>query len=341
MKCEILFFALGGATEAILIDAFYRGFNVICPYEWLFFVNNKDECWMPESLALEGQLSSQIADARDCIITSSGTNSVLTGGSSAFPRITQVKLRYQEFTLSAAEKMNRLKMYTTPEGQITHFLDQEEQLGTIFTGQQVPGSGRAYYLPGNNNLASQPIITLRVPLSNYRMDMAEILFLVRRRSNTKIEVAGPAGYPDESANLSLGYSGSPAESNVVTPSLIYAPGGTLVPIGTMIDIVSYKLQASGKDIIADTTRLYNVSTLRKNYHPDAQAADPIITIPFALFPEDTKNATGHQAASVLGQLELVIQVRDPSTAITYQVDAWSHSHNVMQSRAGGIGKALH
>ncbi len=59
-----------------------------------------------------------------------------------------------------------------------------------------------------------------------------------------------------------------------------------------------------------------------------------------IFTEDRKNATGHLSASVVGKLELVLTMLDFPSNYTLQVDVFSHSHNIMQHRAGGVVKAL-
>ncbi len=81
--------------------------------------------------------------------------------------------------------------------------------------------------------------------------------------------------------------------------------------------------------------------MRKRYHPDSQIAEAIYTIPFAAFPEDRKNATGHQSAQVLGKLELVITMADFPATQPHRCDVYTHSHNFIQARAGGATKALH
>ena len=302
----------GGAAELVLADAFYQGVTVRRPLDELFWASSKDEFWMPESLALEGELICQLRGPGEVIYT---YNQAQPAG---VPTITNVLLRYQEITLSAAEKENRLKLYKSPEGAVIHFLDVEQQVGFTFTG-------------------SASAQTINVPLSNFRMDMAEIVFMVRLLTNT-VTTAQTPGYRVPVANvngeLQL-WSGSRMES-LATPSLV-----TGASVACIVPITQFKLSAAGKDIYVYQPEFYNRSYVRKNYHPDSQIADGIYIISFAAFPEDRKNATGHQSASVLGQLNLAIEMPASSTNQTYQVDVYSHSHNLMQSRAGGIAKALH
>jgi len=304
----------GGAGEQVLIDAFYTGVKLRCPLEELFWQSNQDEYWMPESLALEGELILATRAPGQCIYTNDGA------APSTIPSFSGVQLRYQEITLSAAEKENRLKLYKSPEGHVIHFLDLEQQPGYTANGTNAGG------------LAATTPLGLVVPLSNFRMDMAEIIFCVR------IATAAPTTSLSPTANLSgslTNYHGSRLESN---PALSIVTGDS---VATVVPVVQFKLQAAGKDIFVYQPDLWNRSHVRKYYHPDSQIADGYYCIPFARYPEDRKNATGHQSASVLGQLVLMIDVPNYGSTFTYQVDVWSHSHNLIQSRAGGIAKALH
>jgi len=318
----------GGAAELVLADAFYQGVTIRRPLDELFWTSSKDEFWMPESLALEGELICQLRAPGEIIYTRDGAAPLVTGtGASGVPTITNTVLRYQEITLSAAEKENRLKLYKTPEGSVIHFLDVEQQVGFVFSG-------------------TAAVQNIAVPLSNFRMDMAEIVFMVRMLSNPLTNATTPAlvqtpGYVAPTKNASLGlWDGSRMES-LATPSLV-----TGASVACIVPINQFKLSAAGKDIYVYQPEFYNRSYVRKNYHPDSQIADGIYCIPFAAFPEDRKNATGHQSASVLGQLYLHIEFPAAPGITggafpTFQVDVYSHSHNLMQSRAGGIAKALH
>lgn len=311
----------GGAGEQVLIDAFYTGVKLRCPLEELFWQSNQDEYWMPESLALEGELILITRAPGQCIYTNDGAAPATT------PSFSGVSLRYQEITLSAAEKENRLKLYKSPEGHVIHFLDLEQQPG--YTGNGTGTTQPTY------NALNQPVwtsLSLPVPLSNFRMDMAEIIFCVR------LATAAPNTSLSPTANLSgslTNWCGSRLESN--TQASIVTGNS----IATVVPVVQFKLQAAGKDIFVYQPDLWNRSHVRKYYHPDSQIADGFYCIPFARYPEDRKNATGHQSASVLGQLVLMIDVPNYGSTYTYQVDVWSHSHNLIQSRAGGIAKALH
>lgn len=306
-------------TEATLRDAYLQGCTVLAPLEELYFVHAKDEAWMPESLALEGQIRIQLASLPELLISTNGT--IADVGTA--PTIQDCRLRYHEFTLSAAEKENRLKLYKTPEGAVTHFLDLERQLGHTFRGLQV---GRA----AGSALSAQPLVFVPpIQLSNIRMDMAEIIFTVRRLSNDNT-----INLPDERGVIGTPMQGSRYESNS-SNSLV-----TGAPINTMIQISSFALNANGKEIFASNTDLMNRAYIRKYYHPDSQAVDPVYTIPLAFFPEDRRNATGHLSASVLGNMTLDIVLPDPGATIVYQIDIWVHSHNIIQSRGGGITKAL-
>lgn len=310
--------APGGAGEQVLIDAFYKGVTFRHPLDEMFWTANQDEHWMPESLALEGELICTLRAPAEVIYTRTGDATVFSGGAPAarLPAITDVRLRYQEITLSAAEKENRLKLYASPEGHVIHFLDIESQPGFTFSG---------------STAAAGTDLQVSVPLSNFRMDMGEIIFVCRILTNGISPVAGAT------VGQLQDWQCSRLESNSSVQSLV-----TNNSIACVYPVRQFKLQAAGKDIISFQPDLWNRSAVRKQYHPDSQIADGFYTIPFARYPEDRKNATGHQSASVLGQLNLILVVANPgTTSVTFQVDVWSHSHNLIQARAGGIAKALH
>jgi hypothetical protein len=181
-----------------------------------------------------------------------------------------------------------------------------------------------------------------VPLNNLRMDMGEITFMIHRVGNTNpTQWAGEEGVISTSA--AGGYGGSYAESNP-SCSILFPNYGPVVAAGsfaTQVQVTSFTLTAAGKNLFTYQTDFHNKTHVRKFYHPDAQLADFVYTIPFARYVEDRANATGHMSASVLGNLALIINLPNPGNAITYQCDVYVHSHNLMQSRAGGIVKALY
>lgn len=314
----------GGSSEQVLIDAFYGGCTVYIFFDELFFVNNRNEFWMPEAYALEGQLKLQLATLDQVVCTSSRTSAELTGGAAVRPVITNCILRYQEDTLSAAEKSQRLKFYRTPEGLVQHFLDLEYQLELF-----VPGSGAR--APGSP-LALQPLRTNVLQLGNIRMDMAEILFCVHRIS------PGGAAFPEENGVItSNGWGGSWMEGDV-SPTLVVPTVGT--GFSTLIDVETFQVSAAGKSLTSGAMPgFWNRSIVRKTYHPDAQIVGAFYSLSFAKFPEDRRNATGHISASVAGNLALAVTTRNPGVGIDYRVDVYVHSHNLMQSRGGSIGKA--
>lgn len=309
----------GGAGEQARIDAWYNGVTLRHPCDELFWTANRDEHWFPESLALEGELTCVLRAPGEVMYTSTGAQAVI----STMPTITNVQLRYQEITLSAAEKENRLMLYKSPEGHVIKMLDLEAQSSFTFSG-----SGAAPVPP-----AVGADLQVTVPLSNFRMDMAEIIFLVRILTNSTAVFGGSVTAISPSLQ---DFQGDRLESDSTAISLV-----TGNSVATVYPVRQFKLQAAGKDIMQFQPDLWNRSAVRKAYHPDSQIADGFYTIPFAIFPEDRKNATGHQSASVLGQLQLILTIENPGSAFTFQVDAWSHSHNLIQARAGGIAKALH
>jgi len=317
--------APGGNSEQTLIDAFYRGVTLRHPLDELWFTQSQDRHWMPESLALEGTLEFTLRDPSFFIITSTGTNAVLTGASAAMPTITNCVLRYQQITLSAAEKMNRLAIYKSPEGMVNLFEDTEDQLALL--------------VPANTSTTVSTIQTINVPLSNFRMDSKEIIFYVRVAANTAT-YANPYGV--FSGNLGA-WQGSHMESDRLTPSLLLTPTGSNV-IGTLLPITQYKLVSAGKDLFNFQPELLNRTYQRKQYHPDAEVGSYVYCHEFAIYPEDTRNATGHISTSTLGNLTLVLNVAIPITrtaaTITLQVDCHSKAYNLMQARGGSIAKAL-
>jgi len=333
--------------ERVLVDAWYRGVTLEVPLEEFYWVNQKDQYWMPESLALEGQLRHVLAPNGSIMNTRNhALTDILNAGRGLMPTITNCVLRYQEVTLSAAEKENMLKLYRTPEGAITHFLDLETQLGSVIAGTGVRAAPAAGI---GGSLALQPAMLWNVPLNNLRMDMAEIIFVIHRLTNAAVvpgAVVSPSTFPGEEGTYNPagpGFSGSYAESNNLVQSILYnaAPAGQLgAGFATQINITEFKLQAAGKDLLSLQPQFWNRTFVRKYYHLDSQIGDNIFIIPFAAFCEDRFNATGSMAASVLGNLNLQITLPNPGSQISYQCDVYVHSHNLIQCRAGGTVKAL-
>lgn len=283
------------------------------PLEELYYVHNRDEYWMPEALALEGELLITYPALQNVCYTSSGTGAVFTGaivltaaGTAYEPSIASSRLRYQEVTLSAAEKENRLQLYKSPEGQVIKFLDLERQPAVTIASSNVAGT------------ALQAV----VQLDAFRMDGAEIIFCIRKDT-------------DPASGVSVGWVGSNMETNTTNSIITGAPVNCIVPA------TSFRVTAAGKEIYVSQPEEWNRTVVRKRYHPDSQIADNYYIVPFALFPEDRKNATGHQSYSVLGTLRIIIDFVDVGFVGNYRVDVWSHSHNLIQVRKGGVTKAQH
>lgn len=303
----------GGNTELVRIDAFYTGVTVRKPCEFLYWVTSQDRHWMPEALALEGTLEFVLRGPGECIYTRTGDATVI----STAPTITNVQLRYQQITLSAAEKMNRLAIYKSPEGLVNLFQDLEIQSPYQFTSTAAAGTA----------------ITVNVPLSNFRMDMIELIFFVRMVANTNAVGAGFAGVY-QGGTLQL-YSGDRMQSDRTTTSLVTANAA-----GCLVPITSAKLQAAGKDLFNPEPEFYIRAEDRKQYHVESQVGNLIYHRSFAIYPEDSRNATGHASASVLGNLTLQLIMPSPGTNVTLQCDVFSKSWNLMQTRAGAVAKAL-
>ncbi len=342
----------GGAGEQVLIDAYYRGVTLEVPLEELHFVNNLDEAWMPEAYALEAQIALTLSNLGQIVNT---RNRVSTDVLVA-PAITSNQLRYQEITVSAAEKEQRLKFYRTPEGVVTHFLDIEEQLNALFVGT---GTRAAWApLPGGfaTQLANQAVFTpADFTLGNIRMDMGEVLFCVHRTQqlnlasgNNYLGAAAVAGQPvnfplEQGVVTDAGFAGSYMEGDT-TPSLLMtglvAPRDVNEGFSTLIDITSYDFRGAGKSFFsAPISGVWNRTAIRKTYHPDAQIVGAVYVIPFARYPEDRRNATGFISAAVSGNLTMRITLPNPGSGVTYRFDAYVHSHNLLQSRGGSIAKA--
>jgi hypothetical protein len=320
-------FFLGGddttGTERVLVDAYYNGVTVLSPIEELWFVKSRDRHWMPEAFSLEGQYLANLAHIGQLVYTRNRTAADLA----TVPTLSGVGLRYQEVTLSAAEKEMRLAIYKSPEGATGLFDDLESQIdNATITGVAVGGA----------NLQWQ------IPLGNFRMDMKELIFTVHRVAQTDLTRAGRQGVSTLSGVGS--YAGSYLESDASVGSILYSPAenlATLQSYASMVPIVSYQLFSNGKQIFSSaTTDLINRTVIRKHYHPGSQIKDNIYCISFAQFPEDSINATGHMSAAVLGNLLLRIEIADPGPSETWACEVWSHSYNVTQARAGGITKAL-
>jgi hypothetical protein len=311
----------GGNSEQTLIDAFYRGVTLRQPLDEIWFTKSQDRHWMPESLALEGTLNFTLRDPQFCIITQTGTAATI----STMPTITNCVLRYQQITLSAAEKMNRLALYKSPEGNVNLFEDCEDQLGWQIS------------VPTTTTATPPALVTLNVPLSNFRMDSKQIIFYVRVAANNAT-YASPFGSYGSSIS---GWKGSRMESDRRTGAIVSLGGGGA--IGTLLPIFQYKLVSTGKDLFNYAPDLWNRTHMRKQYHADSEVTNFIYSHSFAIYPEDDKNATGHISTSTLGNLTLVIQLFVPNTptpgTMVLQVDAHSKAYNLMQSRAGSMAKA--
>ena len=305
----------GGNSEQTRINALYQGVTLRCPLDFLWFVMAQDKYWMPEAYAAESTLELTLRPIQDCLYTTSGTNAEFTGGASALPTITNCILRYDQITLSAAEKMNRLTLYKQPDGLTYLFQDVEEQLGQLFTPAAAAGTE----------------VVLNVPLSNFRMDSAAIMFVVRIAS-TQAPFAPIAG----------AYTGQlqPFKSDRCQADRSTASIVSLNAIGTQVPVNSYKFQANGKDLYNEIPELLARTVERKKYHPDAEIGNFVYEHSFAIYPEDSKNATGTISPSVLGQLTLVIKITSLGPGVTFQVDAYNLAMNLNQSRAGGFAKVL-
>lgn len=314
------------STEAVLINAFYQGVTLYVPCEEYFWTKNRDEFHMTEAYALDLQIQMQLANLADIVCTRTRNSSVLN----VLPAVTNVILRYEEITVSAAEKQNKLALYATPEGQVQHFLDLE-----LVTQQFIRGTGvRA---PGSA-LSAQPVLSQQIDLSGLRMDIGCMYFTIHRWSNS----SAATDFPLENGVLSTGYAGSPLESNAEIPSLLFEGSGTQTSgFATLVPCINFRHLAGTVSLdAAPFGDFWDRAMIRKKYFPDAQVGDFIYIKSPALFPVDSKNATGHISPSTTGNMKLELNVNNPGSTIVYLVSVFSNCHNLMQSRTGGLGKAL-
>ncbi len=296
----------GGTTEPQRAAALVAALTLVIPLDELYWTHSRDEYWMTGAYSLEGELQIELEDLARLVYSDNGADPFI--GVGVRPVVQSALLRYREVTLSAPEKRMRLQYYATEQGLVHHFLDVEEQANTVFVGT---GTG-------------QPR-DIRVPLPNFRLSMAELLFVVRVASNSAGGVT-PAVDAD--------WRGDAVESSTVVSTI------TGASIATQVPITAFRFDSNGKTIFRSQTDLWNRAGVRARYHPDSQIADSIYIIPLCDFPEDRKNASGHLSASALGSKELVITLPDWAATINYRVDVYSHSHNLLQSRGGSIAKTF-
>lgn len=323
------------STEAILVDAFYRGGKIYTPCEEYFWTHRRDEYHMPEALALEQQVQLQLAQLGDFVCTDSRNGSVAT--ITVAPLIQDVRLRYEEITVSATEKENLLKMYATPEGLVQHFLDLE------LVGQQfIVGTGNRQLTATPEILSSQADLVVPLSLQSLRMDISDLIIVVNRYSNT----AAADLYPTENAVLGVQFSGSINESNI-QPSLLFEQGVAgdatlqLQGFSTLIPVRSFRILGGTVQLDSSVhTDFWNRAVERKLYFPDSQIAEPIYVRSWSSFPQDSKNSSGHISPSVVGNMGCELVVANPGNTITYIVSFFSKCHNGIQTVRGGRGKLL-
>lgn len=292
----------GAPTETTRSAAVTAATRVYIPLEELYFVHNRDEAWMTEAHALEGELHITLNQLGQLVYSDNGADPFTTQ-----PAITNAFLRYREITVSAPEKEQMLSLYRQPQGVVQKFLDLERQEN--FTVQGLGGGAR----------------TIRVPLDNFRMDMAEIMFCARIGTDTT--ATNPA--------VANNWAGDGFESDTTVSTI------TAASVATLLSITSFRVESNGKILWQSQEEAWNRLAVRERYHPDCQIADPFYIVPIAAFPEDRKNATGHLSGSVLGKLELVVTMPDVAATQAIRFDVFAHSHNFLQHRSGGVAKALH
>jgi len=319
-----------GIPEYQRRQALIDGVTVYVPLDRLWFAQNPDEAWMPEAYATEGEIEIQLARLQDVVynaVARGGAGGTIASPFSVAPTITSVELVAREATLTIPEKNGRLRNYETDGGLLTHFLDVERQQNVQITG--TGGSG---------------LRNFTVELSNIRLDMQEIFFIVRRGLG--------AGVPTNQASLETDWGGDKLQAPVydftglatgTAPTRVGSVLDNVTPIyiDTLVDdIDSYWLEVGGKQLYQPMNELVSRAWMRKMYHPDSQVKDPIYFVSFAFSPEETKVVTGLQNASNLNKLTLVIRMPDFPANQPRVVDVWAHSHNIIQSKMGNVVKTL-
>jgi len=169
-----------GLPETQRAATLINGFTLYVPLDRLWFTQHLDEAWMPEAYATEGEIEIQLARLEDVVYACNGAagvpgvgtlpSSPFTGAATR-PQITSIRLIAREATLTVPEKMARLSYFETDRGMLTHFLDVERQRRVTLVGTGTAVLNREF----------------RVRLDNVRLDMQEIMFVVRRGEGAGVD----------------------------------------------------------------------------------------------------------------------------------------------------------
>lgn len=325
--------AATAANETQRAAAVTSGITVYCPLDRLWCVQHHDEMWTPEAYGRNGEIEIDIERLEALVYTGAAVaTNPFAGGTT--PTISSVALIVREVTLSIPEKQARLQYYERDEGFLIKFLDLEKQASVAIAG--LGGTGSREY---------------RVKLDNFKLDMQEFFFIIRRQS-------GPTA---NQADLDTDWSGDKMQPTVydaagapVTSTL--APGGRRIDMmidgagsgGTAVgnaanptlQMIAWRLESGQKRLTDNHFDLPSRCWNRKFYHPRSQPRSPIWGDSFSLYPEETKDTYGFQNASNQGNLELVLTMSDFPTTYRIQVDVYAHSHNTIQSRRGDCVKTM-
>lgn len=309
-------------------QALVKGITVYVPLDRLWCSQNVDESWMPEAYATQGEIAIELS--RLARVVYNATLRTGIGGTvpdpfvnGAPPTILSMRLFSREVILTVPEKMARLTTYESDRGALVHFLDCERQRRVTLIG--TGGAG---------------VRDFEIRLDNIRLDMQEIIFIVRRGFG--------AGTPQNEAALDDDWAGDPLQAPVYDFTVEGAPQRVTSRLGAqnkfidvmLDDVVSFRLQAGGKRLFDDQGDLLDRTWVRRLYHPDSQPRDPIYIKSFSMAPEETKYVSGFQNAANLGNLSIVITMPDFAANIPRVVDVYVHSHNINQSRRGDSVKSL-
>jgi hypothetical protein len=324
--------AANGEAERV---AAYQTANlqVFSPLDELYFTHHFDEYWMPEAVGLEADIVIRLQTLARVVYTPQGA-----APAGALPTITSCALRVREVTLTAPEKNGRLGLYQTQQGHLIKFLDTELDTNHVLVGTQAATAQIPRTTAGLGNYQAGGIVytlgadrEFRVPINNIRLDVHEFYFVVRS-SNTN------GDWP----SVENDWFGDPLDS--VNPADATAPSSVTAANAfnqaCMFPITSFRLESSRQRLTGDIPELVNRAFMRMLYHKNAQPRDFVYFYSPAAIPDNRKHVTSFLNSANLGNLELVVTMRDFPSNHNRRVDIFAMSHNIIQSKRGDVVKSL-
>ena len=283
--------------------------------DYLWFTRSPDVMWMPEAYSTEALIELTYNDVGNLIYTNTGTGTIVT----TKPTVQSVVMFVRECYITIPEKMSRLALHNEEKGVLALFADLERQRGYRYTGVTL-GAARE----------------IRVKLDNIRLDVKELMFIIRRATGSATLTTDPT--------VDATYAGDKLQGPVyqaVTGAAVTSVLATAPRVDVIVDeLVSFRIDANGArlfdDIPADINRLW----MRKLYHNKSQVREYVYFWSPSFLPDDEKMVTSFQNAANLGNLELVLNVLDAPLNTARQVDVWVESYNLIQSRRGDCVKSL-